>query len=117
MKFISIKKDNNFTANKCTEVLQLSAIWRQKYLWWILLGTEHVSGVGASDEQEWKILGGAVSFLNSLERNWSSTAQVHSSAGHIISRPARVRVACLHECAQHGGLFCFVLFFLNYNKI
>ncbi len=59
------------------------------------------SGAGASDELEQKILGGAVSrFFNSLERNWSSTAQLCSSAAYIMSRPARVCVACLHQCAS-----------------
>ncbi len=73
-------------------------------------GTE-VSGAEVCGECMRKILGGAMSgFLNSLEWNWSDTAQLRSSAAHNMSRPAQV--ACLHECAQHVFFF---FSFLNYN--
>ncbi len=60
-----------------------------------------MSGAGANGEREQKTLGGSVrGFLNSLEGNWSSTAQLCSSAAHIMSRPAQVGVAWLDECAN-----------------
>ncbi len=59
----------------------------------VVLRPEHGSEVereqAASSERKRKIVGGTMSgFLNSLEGNWSSTAQLRSSAAHIMSRPA-----------------------------
>ncbi len=53
----------------------------------------HTRACKRSGEREQKILGGAVSgVLNSLERNWSGTAQLRSSAAHIMCRSEQVRV-------------------------
>ncbi len=89
----NIRRDVSFTCSK-----------------WVL--NADVNGAGASGELERKILGGAVrGFFNSLEWNWNSTTQLRSSAAHIMSRPARICVVCLHKCTQHGDFFfLFVCF-------
>ncbi len=59
-----------------------------------------------SGEHEQKFLDGAVSRFFTV---WSGIGAAPLNSTHIMSRPSRVCVACLHECAQHGVVF------LNYD--